>query len=209
MRSVYLVNERDTVLDMSGVLDVNGARFSLQPKGRPGASRECSDAVLLNPTVKRLLQNKWISTADSAPKEEAPLMAVITAPPVVAAVTPGTTNYPTGGPLSSPPVSDAVRPYTDNAPPYVAPSTVTDEQAEIAQGMKPDDTLEREKEMPGVSDEMIKGSPPPPPATSGMIGPDGRPLSVEAAEAQVEMVKDVQAHEDAKPTKGSKGSKHR
>lgn len=201
MGSVYLVNERNTSLDLSGVQDVSGVPFSLQPKGRLGSSRECPDTVLQHPVVKRLLDSGWLSKSSSKPKEAKELLPrVIEAPKVIPAVAPGTTVVPIAGQLTSRAVSDSILPYTDNAPPYVAPATVTDEQVEMAQNMKPDDTKETDKErIPGYSEEPLRGTPPPPPPPPGT--PGAPPPTVTGTPAPTAAPHDQDGQRDAQQQK--------
>lgn len=100
--TVMLVNEKASILDLSALADVHGKKVVLQPKGRPGSSRECHVDVLENDYVKRFMAQRppWLSTAQPGaavptPAPPPPSKAVETrAAPVVVPETPAIKTVP-------------------------------------------------------------------------------------------------------------------
>lgn len=74
MSTVLIKNVMSSLLDMSGIKDVNGNSVTLRPKGGPGDSRECPEAVVKDEIVVRVLKAGWIEiqpTAVAAPEPPA------------------------------------------------------------------------------------------------------------------------------------------
>lgn len=82
MSTVLVKNVMSSLLDMSAIKDVNGNPVTLQPKGKPGDSRECPAAIVNDEIVQRVKDMKWIeivSTAVAPPPP--PPVPVEAAPP--------------------------------------------------------------------------------------------------------------------------------
>jgi len=58
--TVFLVNERPSILDLSAVTDVNGRRVVLEPRGSARARRECFADAVRHPHVQTLLDARWV-----------------------------------------------------------------------------------------------------------------------------------------------------
>lgn len=59
--TVKLVNQRPSILDLSSVSDVHGAKVVLKPKGQPGASREVPAEAEQHPDVQAFINIKWVA----------------------------------------------------------------------------------------------------------------------------------------------------
>jgi len=82
-QTIHLVNEYQGVLDLSAVNDVEGKRVVLQPKGHPGAERECFAEVEEHPHVITMLNaaRMTIRRGASMSAVEAPAPAAAPPPP--------------------------------------------------------------------------------------------------------------------------------
>jgi hypothetical protein len=58
--TVFLVNERPSILDLSAVTDVNGRRVVLEPRGSARARRECFADAVRHPHVQTMLDARWV-----------------------------------------------------------------------------------------------------------------------------------------------------
>ena len=73
--TVFLVNQRASILDLSAVTDVTGRRVVLEPAGSLGARRECFAATEGHPHVQTMLGARWLRVerhARAAPTAIAP-----------------------------------------------------------------------------------------------------------------------------------------
>ena len=85
---ILIRNERESVIELSGVTDVNGHPVSLAPKGMEHDSRRCYDSVVTHQHVQTFLDQTppWISVMKlnsdgTVPEEMAPTFDTSDVPP--------------------------------------------------------------------------------------------------------------------------------
>ena len=118
--TVFLVNERPSILDLSAVMDVNGRRVVLEPRGTARARRECFADAVRHPHVKTMLDARWVRVERRQAEEPAAVApATATVVPAEPLPDPGesgstpTTDAPTAAamdPLAAEPTHDAPDP---------------------------------------------------------------------------------------------------
>lgn len=59
--TVFLVNNRDAIVDLSMIKDTLGKPVTLQPRGLAGDCRECPDVVANHTHVKAVVNAGWVS----------------------------------------------------------------------------------------------------------------------------------------------------
>ncbi len=79
--TVFLVNQRASILDLSAVTDVSGRSVVLQPKGSPGARRECFADAADHPHVQTMLDVRWVRVERRQAQEPAAIAPATAAPP--------------------------------------------------------------------------------------------------------------------------------
>lgn len=58
--SIKLINQRASILDLSSVTDIHGAKVVLQPKDQPRSSRECPAEAEHHPDVEAFVAIDWV-----------------------------------------------------------------------------------------------------------------------------------------------------
>jgi hypothetical protein len=76
--TVFLVNERPSILDLSAVTDVNGRRVVLEPRGSARARRECFADAMRHPHVQTMLDARWVSVERRQAREAAAIAPATT-----------------------------------------------------------------------------------------------------------------------------------
>jgi hypothetical protein len=126
--TVFLVNNRDAIVDLSMIQDTLGKPVTLRPRGHAGDCRECFDVVAQHSHVKAVVKAGWVSLkmpAVAAPKPApapAPVVSPVKAPVVVEAVAveaPVVEPEPAvEAPVAAPAVEEVVEAPQPTAAPY-------------------------------------------------------------------------------------------
>jgi hypothetical protein len=83
--TVFLVNQRASILDLSAVTDVTGRRVVLQPAGSAGARRECFADAEGHPHVQTMLGARWLRLERYQVQEAAAIAPATAVAPATAA----------------------------------------------------------------------------------------------------------------------------